>query len=331
MLLRSTQLAFAILIGPAAAQTAPASDCKGASSAVEQAICATPDLAVADRQMVEAYDTLAGKLGGPAREHLLMDQQHWLALRDEACVGGRDEVAGCVTQRDELRLENLKALGEGGYPFVSEQALVKSGTVGKISYSIDATWPRFDGSAADFSVINREYAATTAKTAQEVIPADVSAGELRGEQEWSYSQSFELQRPSANAVAVAVNYDGFAGGAHGFSGTDARLVDLRTGRAAGPAEVFAPGGRWLEVLVPIVRSDLKKQFADGKDGFDDAIEPDRLAKLLGEPGHYYWQRDGLQLIFNAYVVGPYVSGQFTVDVPYTTLRPLFAKDGPLGD
>jgi hypothetical protein len=83
--------------------------------------------------------------------------------------------------------------------------------------------------------------------------------------------------------------------------------------------------------VPLVRADLKKQFSDDKPGFDDAIEPAKLAKLLREPGHYFWQRDSLQLIFNAYVVGPYVSGQFTVDIPYATLKPLFAADGPMGD
>jgi hypothetical protein len=105
---------------------------------------------------------------------------------------------------------------------------------------------------------------------------------------------------------------------------------LRNGQAVPPSVVFAKGDVWLKTLVPLVQANLKKQFSDGKPGFDDAIEPDKLAKLLREPDHYYYHRDKLELIFDAYVVGPYVSGPFTVDIPYATLKPLLAKDGPLG-
>ena len=42
------------------------------------------------------------------------------------------------------------------------------------------------------------------------------------------------------------------------------------------------------------------------------------------------QPERLQLIFNPYAVGPYVSGTFLVNIPYTALKALFAADGPLG-
>jgi len=35
------------------------------------------------------------------------------------------------------------------------------------------------------------------------------------------------------------------------------------------------------------------------------------------------------VIFNAYEVGPYVSGPFEVYVPYDRLVPLLRKDGPI--
>ena len=323
-------LALAVA-APAYAQSGPGFDCAKPSSEVELAVCATPELTSLHAKMAAAYAALAGKLSGPARDHLAKEQQRLVAYLNESCVGSRDEVVGCLRDNYQARLNNLRIFGEGVYPFVSTQYLNKKGKVGKISYTIDASWPRFDGTSADFSEINRRYAERANKAAGDVIPKDTSAGDLRGEQDWSYDQSFELQRPSGSAVAVAVNFDGFAGGAHGFAGTDAQLVDLRTGRAAGPAEVFGSGDHWLDVLVPLVRADLKKQFSDDKPGFDDAIEPAKLAKLLREPGHYLWRRDSLQLIFNAYVVGPYVSGQFTVDIPYATLKPLFAAGGPMGD
>jgi hypothetical protein len=82
--------------------------------------------------------------------------------------------------------------------------------------------------------------------------------------------------------------------------------------------------------VPLVRSELKKQFTDDRPGFDEAIEPANLAKLLRDPSIYYFQAHRLQLIFNPYAVGPYVSGTFKVNIPYATLKPLFAANGPLG-
>jgi len=328
--MRLVALALALAATPAFAQSGPSFDCARASNEVELAICAMPQLTAADREMVAVYGALAGKLSGPAKDHLVKDQQHWLALRSDACVGTKDDVIRCLERHYRARINNLRVFGDGLYPFIGEQALVKTGKVGKISYSIDATWPRFDGTTADFSALNRDYAEATAKAAGEVIPPDVTAGELRGDQLWPYIQTFELQRPAANAIAVAITFYGFSGGAHGYGGTSASLVDLRTGRKALLRDVFGPGDVWLQTLVPLVRGDLKQQFTDNRPGFDDAIEPAAMAKLLGDPTIYYFRAERLELIFNPYAVGPYVSGTFKVSIPYATLQPLFAADGPLG-
>jgi uncharacterized protein len=329
--MRTAAILVALVVAtPAVAQSGSGFDCTKAANEIELAICTTPELAAADREMAEAYGALNIKLTGAAKDHLLKDQQHWLAIRSEACVGSRDDVIRCIKRHDRARLTNLKAMGEGLYPFVSEQALIKTGKVGKISYAIDATWPRFDGMTADFSALNRDYAEATTKAASHVIPEDTAAGDQRGEQLWPYLQWFDLQRPAANAVAVAITSYAFSGGAHGYGGTNTSLVDLRTGRQASLGDVFGSGDGWLKTLVPLVRDDLKKQFTNDRPGFDDAVEPANLAKQLRDPSIYYFQRERLQLIFNPYAVGPYVSGTFLVNIPYTTLKSLFAADGPLG-
>src|SRR5258708_33115458 len=169
-----------------------------------------------------------------------MDTQLWLAIRIDACVVTKDQVIGCLERHYRAVTNNLRTYADGVYPFVSEQAMVKTGRVGKISYAIDATWPRFDGTPADFSALNRSYAETTAKAAGEVIPPDTSAGELRGEQLWPYIQTFELQRPAANAIAVAITSYAFSGGAHGYGGLSSSLVDLTTGRKAQLRDGFGP-------------------------------------------------------------------------------------------
>jgi hypothetical protein len=103
---------------------------------------------------------------------------------------------------------------------------------------------------------------------------------------------------------------------------------LRTGKALGPDGVFAAGDKWLKTMVEIVGADLKKQFVE-KPGFEEALEPASLGKILREPGHYCWRADKLELIFNAYEVGPYVSGPYEVYVSYDRLAPLLRKDGPI--
>jgi Protein of unknown function (DUF3298) len=128
---------------------------------------------------------------------------------------------------------------------------------------------------------------------------------------------------------VDVSFNGDTGGAHPFGGTRGVLVDLRTGKTATPAQVFAAGDGWLDTLVPIVRADLKKQFEE-QPGFDEALEPASLAKLLRDPRYYHFRRDRLVLVFDQYVVGPYVSGSYSVEIPYEKLEPLLRADGPLG-
>lgn len=316
--------------GAAVAQGNPSFDCTKASNAIERTICAKPDLAKADRTLAAIYAGLAGKLSGPAKDHLAKDQARWIVNRNKACGGTAYEIEICLKRRYEQRTANLRVLAEGAYPFISEQALLDKGKVGKVSYEVDASWPQFDGTTADFSALNRRFGTLTRKSVTDSMPDQQSASGIDRDQDWSYEQSFALQRPSSTAVSIAVAFYGFTGGAHGFAGTTAYLADLRTGRAASPDDVFGKGDQWLKALVPLVRTDLEKQFNDGKPGFEDAITPAKLAKLLREPGHYYYRPDRLELIFDAYVVGPYVSGPFTVDIPYATLKPLLAAEGPLG-
>lgn len=311
---------------PAVAQGGPSFDCAKASNAVERSICKTSELAKVDREMTAVYSVLTAKLGGPAKDHLAKDQVRWIGNRNRACAADADAIADCLKVRYAARIANLKVIADGVYPFISEHALYKVGKVGKITYSIDARYPQFDGTTADFAAVNRTFADDAKKSDEDSTPK--SNSEVDHEQVWSYEQAFVLHRPSASAITVALDFYGFSGGAHGFGGTVCMLVDLRTGKSVEPEGVFAPGDAWLKQMVGIVTADLKKQFVKNP-GFDDALEPATLAEMLRDPGHYCWRADRLELIFNAYDVGPYSAGAYQVVVPYGRLRPLFRSDGPL--
>lgn len=311
---------------PALAQGGVGIDCAKASTAVEHSICDNPDYVVADREMAALYGPLLARLAGSAKEHLIKDQERWLGDRDRACTGRMAEVFDCL-QRYQARSGLLKTLADGDYPFVSTHELMEIGKVGGIEYSFDATYPRFDGASADFSALNQTFAESARRRTAESVP-DAERGRT-GQGGWNFEQTFELQRPGPRVIDVDVSYDGFTGGAHPFGGTTGVLVDLRTGKVATPEQVFAAGDGWLDVLVPIVGADLKKQFVD-QPGFDEALEPANLTKLLRDPHYYHYGSDRLTLILDQYVVGPYVAGSYTVEIPYDTLKPLFRADGPLG-
>jgi uncharacterized protein len=315
-----------VSIPAAFAQSAPSFDCAKASNDVERTICKGPELAKADLEMAAAYAALAAKLSGPAKENLEKEQLRWIGDRNRGCKADTDGIAACLKKRYAARTTNLLASAEGIYPFISEQSLTKNAKLGKISYSYDIAYPRFEGTTADFAAVNARFANAAKKAVVDATPQADSG--LDREQEWTYEQSFMTYRPGPNAVTIAVNFDGYSGGAHGFAATNCTLVDLRTGKAVGPDGVFAAGDKWLKTMVEIVGADLKKQFVD-KPGFEEALEPKSLAKLLREPAHYCWHANRLEVIFNAYEVGPYVSGPFEVDVPYDRLTPLLRKDGPI--
>ena len=296
--------AVALAGGPAAVAQGPV-DCARAATPIERTICGNPELSVADRGMAAAYAALRRKLAGPAREHLTADQARWLVNRERACVGEPADVEDCLVGRDRDRTELLALFADGDYPFVSEQAIVKSGEVGGIAYGIDASYPQFDGTQADFSAVNRKLATATAQAAARVVPGP----DDRGGGEWRYEQAFTLYRPSDRAISVAMVWESDTGGAQSTMGISGTLVDLRTGKIALPSEVFVAGDAWLRELARVARADIKVP---------------NLVELLKDPGRYVFLEDRLELSFNQDEGGP-----STVSVPFERLKPLLRPDGPI--
>lgn len=319
---------FAFVPIAAFAQSGPSFDCAKASNGAERAICKDAALTKADRELSGLYVALLAKLSGPAKESLEKSQVRWIVGRNRACVPNDDPdvILRCLRTRYADRIADLKALSSGPYPFVEDQSIERGGKVGKVSYTIDLRYPRFAGTSADFTAINRAFAEAAAKAARETTPT-ADAG-LDREQEWQAEQGFALYRPDPNVITVAMTFWAFTGGAHGYGSMSCTLVDLRSGKAVSPADVFAPGTPWLQEVVAIVGADLKKQFVENP-GFEDALQPTKLTKTVSGSEHFCWQADKLQIYFNQYEVGPYSAGPYTVDIPYSRLKPLLRSGGPI--
>lgn len=285
-------------------------DCAKATG-IERTICSNSELAAADRKMAAAYTSLVGKLSGPAKEHLLADQVRWVANRNRACVGEPAEIEECLDTRLRERMTRLDWLGEGNYPFISEQAIVKMGKARGIPYVVDASYPQFDAATPDFSAVNRQLAAAAAEAGERVIPgpdADNGGGNYNGPP-WSYTQAYTLHRPGPNAITVYVRYDSYEGGAYSAVGVSGTLIDLRTGKAVAPEAVFLPASNWLRELTRIVAAD---------------ISAPNLSEMLRQQNRYVFLEDHLELSFTPLEGGPY-----TVEITYDRLRPLLRVDGPV--
>jgi uncharacterized protein len=320
-------IAVAVLLAPGAAWAQPSFDCTMASSPIERAICRNDKLGEADRELSAAYGALIDRLSGPAKEHLIRDQVRWLDDRAKACAGEIAAVTRCLTSRYTQRLSVLKAAAEGDYPFVSEHDLVKRGRVKAAFYEIDARYPQFDGADADFSAVNKAFAARAREGADSATPPpDIKTDHS---QIWTYEQGFELHRPGMHGVSVATSFYSFTGGAHGSSGLLATLVDLRTGRSVMPADIFQPTAEWERTLANIARDDLKRQFVE-RPGFPEALEPAKFDKLMKDPQRYLFKAFALELIFNQYEVAPYASGMYRVVIPYARLTGILRPDAPVG-
>ena len=317
-----------VLAGAAIAQTGgPSFDCAKASTAIEKTICKDAALATADREMAAAYKTLIDKLTGPAKGQLQKEQVRWISARNQVCSDGALEMPYCLMNRTESRLANLRALADGPYPDISQQTFIKIGKVRAASFAIDASYPQFDGKSANFAAVNAWFAdRTKTAIADHVQDADEAADR---QQTWTYEQSYELYRPGPNAISVATTYYGFTGGAHGYGAIAGALVDLRSGRLLEPDDIFVPGDRWRLALRNRVTTDLKKQFVE-RPGFDNALAPDKMNEMLGDPERYVWRADGLSIVFNQYEVAAYVMGRYFVRIPYAELKPLLSPDAAVG-
>ena len=107
---------FAILIAfvtPLAAQDGPAFDCARASSSVEEAICADPDLAAADRKLADIYAAALTAAEGidedsdDAVAKLKATQRGWIKGRDECWKA--EVSSNCIADAYARRIGELVA------------------------------------------------------------------------------------------------------------------------------------------------------------------------------------------------------------------------------
>ena len=230
------------------------------------------------------------------------------AIAIAACASDTDGIAPCLKRRYEARTTNLEAFADGAYPFIARAvADRRAASSARSPIRIDISYPAVRRARRPISPPStRASPMPRRRRPTKRRPRPIPGVDRK--QGWTYEQGFTLYRPGADAVTVAVEFYSFSGGAHGYGATDCTLVDLRTGKAAGAGRACSPPARrgsrpWSRSSAPISRSSSSRSPAS-----TTRCSPPTSPSCLREPGHYCWRADRLELIFNAYDVGPYVVG-----------------------
>lgn len=269
----------------------------------------------AERKMLAAYVALDGKLAGAAKAHLEADQARWLGDR-RACDANPPRQAECLETRYRGRAQMLKAAAKLAYPFVSQQAIVRSGNGPDGRYAVDVAYPRFDGQSADFAAINRRFAAAAEAEA---------SGAMATGRNCEITQTFSLYRPAPSVVSVAFWREWAA--ATISIDLAGYLVDLSTGRMLGPRDVFTPGDRWRHRLAQLVGQELARDPPD-PDRKSEASDVRAIMSAVAAKD-YLFEDDKLVLSLNTVASERRMKG-YTVDIPYAALKGILRADGPLG-
>lgn len=290
---------------PAIAQNRPSFDCTKAATAHERTICGNPELAAADREMAAAYAALAGRLTGTAKTHLEASQKRWVADW-RGCDGNPQNLAGCLGGRYRDRTAELKLFASGPYPFISDHAIIVTGK----TYYVDAAYPQFDGTFADFGAVNRRFAESTRKD------VDFFAGSPDG----GFEQDFDLARPMPNLISILLRRSWWT--AHVVISIQGTLIDLGTGRPVGLDALFL-SRHGLDLAIEAV---VRKEFAAEGRGDPPADLASQIAQL--EAAAFIFEADALTVTLDGIARAIAMKG-YTIDIPYADLKGLIRPDGPL--
>lgn len=123
-----------------------------------------------------------------------------------------------------------------------------------------------------------------------------------------------------------------AGAAHPNSHTEVVNFDLKNGKVLKLADLFLPGSKYLQIISAFSIQELKKQ--NKPQGADAMLDDDWIQKgaapNLTNYSNWAITKKGLGITFDPYQVGPYAAGAQHVLVPYSALKEIINRDGPVG-
>ena len=310
-----------LLIATAAAQPMP--DCRQAKTATERAICASPELAAADKAMAQAYAAFRAQLPPEQQLALLADQRRWITRRTGACGDKADaEFIKCLAVQTEARRRFLAGEGPNGTAGAPRivPGLFHEARKGRYEISIEyplMLTPR--GPAADaFERAARAivFGTDVVKEYREMErPMTAGVGNF-------YEAGYEVTYADPRLASVVFSIGTYTGGAHPNSGRSSLIFDLAAGRPLVLADLVANPEKAIDDVSRRCRAKAEKEDWGL---FDD---PDFPA-VVKDVSSWAVEKDGIEILFDPYAVTPYAAGSHECRLSYDELAPLWNPGGPL--
>ena len=133
-----------------------------------------------------------------------------------------------------------------------------------------------------------------------------------------------------NILSISFHTEGFVEGtAHPSSESSSIIIDMRTGQLVTLADLFEPESHFLDTLSRICIADIFKDRGDST--FSDS---NVLTGASPDPNNYRsftLDQESLTIMFDEYQIASRVDapGGYTVNIPYSALKSILRKNGPI--
>ena len=317
------------LAAGAACAHAASFDCQSATTPMERAICASPELSALDERMARSYERAMHALSPEGAALLKDSQQDWLRFVTPACMSRRSATPGggggdfaltlCIQTELGWRIVQLEQAGVriGPYVFnridraVSRPAAGDDDTGSHHGFVVhQVAYPQIDAP--------RSAATDAWNAAQRLEPAPLDPQDDTDEE-----ADYTVHCVGERFISLGIfNSQYVHGAAHGEYRRGSRTLLLAPSvRKLAADDVFSPRSDWPGRLPSLFWSvSLQKNRAEKE---LPGVEPAIRARAI-DPAARLLTPAGLQISFDAYEAGCHACDPGPLTVPWSTLKPLLA-------
>ena len=317
--------ALLLLATGSAAQ--PAMDCRQAKTEAEKAICGNSDLAAADKRMADAYTAFRAELPPDQQKALLADQRRWITRRAAACGEKSDDaLVQCLLAETDARRRLLAGEGPNGALGAPRIVAGLFHEARKGRYEISIEYPK---------VLTPHGPAATAfeRAAHAIAFGKDAVAEYRAMEpphaagaENFYDVDYTVSYLDSRLAALVFTISTFTGGAHPNMARVALVFDLTAGRPLRLTDFLADP----KPAVVEIAAQCKAQFAaEGAKAGWELFDNADVAAVVGEIDNWSVIKDGVEILFDPYVVAAYVAGPHECRLSYADLKPWLKPGGLL--
>lgn len=311
--------------------TAPALafDCGKASTEVETAICAAPDLKAMDDRMSALYAAVRGLSNEADRKMLSRSQKKWIAEREANCPQSGVGISQCIGSMTIERIALFEAKpssGPGVEGRIIPTFIVQEGT--EQVYDLDITMLRF------------AKASTAGQKRFNKIADDIAAriktgphGEDTMGRVYVIEEAMTLTHASPKLVSVMFSYWYDTGGAHGNGATDIFNFSMESGKDYGIGDFFSEdaAGLLMDQCKAQIIAEKKERF--GSEPYDPAtdgfLKGEVIAEHVATMSSWSFTETAASIGFDSYAIGSYAEGPYDCTFPMPELKAIALDGAPL--